>query len=117
MEFVQPLHQVCSFAFTRMIKNEIYDPVAAKQPCRLQKVVCASFMMSAALCSRQTEHKSFTDDSELNRMLFKNMWAVLKDSSVFITATFLNVQTLLFVVSVVVLLIALSELCADSKIY
>ncbi|KAK9479763.1 fungal-specific transcription factor domain-containing protein [Lipomyces japonicus] len=90
IKYILPFQQVSSFSFAHMIKNDVYR--ASKDPNYVQKVVCASFMMVRALT--WPEYNQQPGDEHMRNRLFQNVWLVLKYPSVFITANFLNIQTL-----------------------
>ncbi|KAK9468120.1 hypothetical protein V1512DRAFT_203656 [Lipomyces arxii] len=86
-----PMKPICSVSFARMLKHDLCDP---DTPHRLQKTVCASYIMSYVL--RWSEYDQKPGDKVLSEQLFKNVWLVLTDPSIFITANFINCQTLMF---------------------
>ncbi|KAK9459999.1 uncharacterized protein V1516DRAFT_686742 [Lipomyces oligophaga] len=88
---ILPFWQLCSFSFANKLKKDLYDPHA---PNRLQIVACASYMMISSLTN--FEYQPQPGDEELVEMLTKNVWQVLKDPNILVTATFLNTLTLLF---------------------
>ncbi|KAK9351634.1 hypothetical protein V1523DRAFT_416271 [Lipomyces doorenjongii] len=91
IEFILPFQQLCSISFVQMLRDEVYQP---DTPQRLQKIVCSSYIMAMVLFWPEKELQD--GDILLRGKMFKNIWLVLKDPSLFITANFINVQTLLF---------------------
>ncbi|KAK9385371.1 hypothetical protein V1515DRAFT_588360 [Lipomyces mesembrius] len=91
IEFILPYRQQCSSSFVQMLRDEVYQP---ETPQRLQKIVCSSYVMAMVLFWPEKELQD--GDILLRGKMFKNIWLVLKDPSLFITANFINVQTLLF---------------------
>ncbi|KAK9241146.1 hypothetical protein V1525DRAFT_393821 [Lipomyces kononenkoae] len=89
-EFILPFEQKCSPAFVKMLRDDIYRP---QIPDRLQKVVCASYVMAIVLFWPERELQE--GDISLRVQMLKNIWLILKEPSVFITANCINVQTLL----------------------
>ncbi|KAK9366976.1 hypothetical protein V1509DRAFT_627866 [Lipomyces kononenkoae] len=90
IEFVLPFEQMYSQAFVQVLLEDIYRP---ETPDRLQKIVCVSYMMIIVLFWPEREVQEA--DICLREKLLKNIWLILKEPSVFITASFINVQTLL----------------------
>ncbi|KAK9244917.1 fungal-specific transcription factor domain-containing protein [Lipomyces tetrasporus] len=91
IDYILPVQQLCSFRFARMIRDETYQP---DTPNRLQKIACISYMMTMVLL--WPEYELHEGDIILREKMFKNIWLILKEPSVFITANFINAQTLLF---------------------
>ncbi|KAK9377317.1 uncharacterized protein V1513DRAFT_436033 [Lipomyces chichibuensis] len=91
IEFILPFQQQCSISFVQMLRDEVYQP---DTPQRLQKIICSSYIMAMVLFWPEKELQG--GDIFLREKMFKNIWLALKDPSIFITANFINVQTLLF---------------------
>ncbi|KAK9348716.1 hypothetical protein V1522DRAFT_397924 [Lipomyces starkeyi] len=91
IEFILPFQQQCSISFVQMLRDDVYQP---ETPHRLQKIICSSYIMAMVLFWPEKELQD--GDILLRGKMFENIWLVLKEPSLFITAKFINVQTLLF---------------------